>query len=99
MLLQGTQLVQAGLTFGQGLRCTSGTLIRLFAAHATGGAVSMPGPGNPSVSARSAALGDPIAQGTHRYYGIYYRDPTVLGGCPAMSTLNISQQLDVLWHL
>jgi len=38
-----------------------------------------------------------IAPGTHRYYGVYYRDPTVLGGCPATSTFNITQQLDVLW--
>jgi hypothetical protein len=99
MLLQGTQLVQAGLTFGQGVRCTSGVLTRLFYRNASGGMVSLPGSGDPSVSSRSAALGDPIAQGTHRYYGIYYRDPTVLGGCPAMSTLNITQQIDVLWHL
>jgi hypothetical protein len=49
------------------------------------------------VHARSAALGDTIAPGTHRYYGVYYRDPTVLGGCPAASTFNITQQLDLLW--
>jgi hypothetical protein len=49
------------------------------------------------VHARSAALGDTIAPGTHRYYGVYYRDPSVLGGCPSASTFNITQQLDVLW--
>jgi hypothetical protein len=28
---------------------------------------------------------------------VYYRDPVVLGGCPATSTFNITQQLAVLW--
>jgi hypothetical protein len=49
------------------------------------------------VHARSAALGDPIAAGTRRAYGVYYRDPLVLGGCPVTSTFNMTQQLDVLW--
>jgi hypothetical protein len=26
------------------------------------------------------------------------RDPVVLGACPALSTFNITQQLDVFWH-
>jgi hypothetical protein len=34
----------------------------------------------------------------HRYYGVYYRDPIPLGGCPAASGFNVTQQLDVLWH-
>jgi hypothetical protein len=33
-----------------------------------------------TVHARSAALGDTIAPGMHRCYGVYYRDLTVLGG-------------------
>jgi len=28
---------------------------------------------------------------------VYYRDPGVLGGCPATSTFNVTQQLSVLW--
>lgn len=40
-----------------------------------------------------------LAPGTHRYYGVYYRDPTVLGGCWAASTFNITQQLKVVWSL
>jgi hypothetical protein len=27
----------------------------------------------------------------------YYRDPVVLGGCPAASTFNASHALDVQW--
>jgi len=42
---------------------------------ASGGAASAPGPGDPSISARSAALGDPISAGSQRFYQVYYRDP------------------------
>ena len=56
-----------------------------------------PAAGDASVSARSAVLGDTITAGTHRYYLAYYRDPVVLGGCPAASTFNASDALDVTW--
>ena len=49
------------------------------------------------MSAQSSALGDTIASGSHRYYMTYYRDPTVLGGCPAVSTFNGTNALDVTW--
>jgi hypothetical protein len=98
ILLQGTALNPGGISFAQGVRCNTGLMRRLYFQLALGGSVTLPGPGEPSVSARSAAFGDVIAPGTHRYYGVYYRDPNVLGGCSALSTYNITQQLDVLWH-
>jgi hypothetical protein len=49
------------------------------------------------VSARSAALGDPISGGQIRGYATYYRDPIVLGGCPATSTFNTTQSISVSW--
>jgi hypothetical protein len=49
------------------------------------------------VSVRSAALGDPILAGQSRWYLVYYRDPTVLGGCPAASTFNSTQTGRVDW--
>ena len=52
---------------------------------------------DPSVSTRSATLGDVIGPGTHRYYMVYYRDPVVLGGCPAASTYNATNAFDVTW--
>jgi hypothetical protein len=97
IVLQSRLLGPAGVTFGQGVRCTTGAQQRLYAKTAVAGSISAPGVGDPSVSARSAALGAPIAQGSHRYYGVYYRDPIVLGGCPSTSTFNITQQLDILW--
>jgi len=39
-----------------------------------GGFASLPGAGDPSISARSAALGDPIGAGATRFYQAFYRD-------------------------
>jgi hypothetical protein len=97
IVLQGESVVATGVVFGQGVRCVSGTLKRLYVKHATGGSIAAPQGGDLDVHSRSEALGDPIVPGTHRYYGVYYRDPTVLGGCPGSSTFNITQQLGVLW--
>jgi hypothetical protein len=98
ILLQSSFANPAGVFLGQGVRCLLGPTLRLYVKSAVGGVVLAPAPGDASVSARSAALGDVLAQGAHRYYGVYYRDPVVLGGCPAGSTFNITQQLDVVWH-
>ena len=98
ILLQGSASTSTGFAFGQGVRCVSGSLKRLYLKSAIGGSITAPGAGDPSASARSAALGSPIAPGTHRYYGVYYRDAVILGGCPATSGFNVTQQLDVLWH-
>ncbi len=98
ILLQGSSTIPAGSVFGQGVRCVAGTTKRLYTASASGGGVSLPAPGNPSISARSAALGDPIASGSHRYYMAYYRDPIVLGGCSANATFNATNAGDVTWN-
>ena len=97
IFLQGTSNV-APVAFGDGLRCTGGVLKRLYTKNASGGAVSAPGPGDPSITQRSAALGDPIPIGDRRYYQVYYRDPSA-GFCPAPSggTYNITGSLRVFW--
>jgi hypothetical protein len=97
VFLQGTSSIASGAVFGQGVRCNGGTMKRLFVKSASGGVATAPDAGDPSVSARSAALGDTIAPGSHRYYSAYYRDATVLGGCPSASTFNASQGQDVIW--
>ena len=94
---QGQSALDAGVTFGQGVRCVTGNLKRLYVKTASGGTASAPGAGDPSVSARSAALGDPIAVATTRGYYVYYRDPVVLGGCPSGSTYNATQAIEALW--
>ena len=99
LLLQGDALVPGGAVFGQGVRCAGGALRRLYAQTASGGGITAPdfGAGDPTVSARSAALGDVIQAGESRWYLVYYRDPVVLGGCPAGSTFNATPTGEVLW--
>lgn len=99
ILLQGDAFQPAGTVFGQGVRCAGGALKRLYVRAAASGSISVPNPqlGDPSVSARSAALGDPLQAGVWRYYLVYYRDPVVLGGCPALSTFNATPTGGVSW--
>ncbi|MFN0008423.1 MAG: hypothetical protein ACKVXR_10995 [Planctomycetota bacterium] len=97
LVVQGPTRVLAGAVFGQGVRCVGGSLKRLYAKSAVAGSITVPGPGDPSVHARSAALGDVIAAGSDRYYFAYYRDNTILGGCPATSNFNATQAGQVTW--
>ena len=101
ILLQGTTSPPAGVVYGQGVRCVGGTFKRLFTKHAVAGSITAPdfGAGDPTVSARSSALGDVIQPGQSRWYLVYYRDPTVLGGCPASSTFNATQTGRIDWSL
>jgi hypothetical protein len=60
--------------------------------------VSFPPPGALSISARSAALGDPIASGSTRSYQVYYRDPSgTFCPNPPGNTWNASNAQRVLW--
>jgi len=97
ILLQGN-VATNGAAFGQGVRCAGGTLKRLYTKTAVGGAITAPQVGDVPVSLQSALLGDMITPGTHRYYQVYYRDPTVLGGCAVTSTFNATQAIDVTWN-
>ncbi len=97
VLLQGTAQNATGVVFGQGIRCVAGSLKRLYVKPAVAGGISAPASGDPSVSARSAALGDVLAAGLQREYMAYYRDPTVQGGCPATSTFNATSAGSVVW--
>jgi hypothetical protein len=74
-------------------------LKRLYVEHAVNGTISAPSGTELDVHTRSANLGDPIAAGSARYYYVYYRDQTVLGGCPSTSTFNASHALRVIWSL
>ncbi len=96
-LLQGPALVAPAL-YGDGLRCTGGLLKRLFNQNALGGAVSFPNGSDPSISARSAALGAPIPVGATRTYQVYYRDPNpAFCAPPTGSTFNISNAVAIFW--
>jgi hypothetical protein len=65
---------------------------------ASGGAASAPGGGDPSVTAQSSALGDPIGPGDTRFYFAYYRDPNpAFCPMPTGSTFNATNSVSVVW--
>jgi Tol biopolymer transport system component len=101
IVLQGNAANASGVVFGQGVRCVDGLLKRLYTTTASAGSITAPnfGAGDPTVSARSSALGDVISAGQSRWYLVYYRDPIVLGGCSAGSTFNATQTVAIAWSL
>jgi hypothetical protein len=97
IFLQGDTTILP-VNFGDGLRCVHGVLKRLYVKAASGGVATAPQAGDPSISARSAALGDPIPLGATRYYQTYYRDPDpVFCPSPSGNTFNISDGLSIVW--
>jgi hypothetical protein len=98
IVLQGSASNNGGSTFGAGVRCASGTLVRLYTKTASNGSLVAPGPGDPTVSARSAALGDTIVAGQPRWYMVYYRDPNVPIVCLSSASFNATQGQVVTWQ-
>lgn len=83
------------LPLGDGLRCLAGTLQRLYTRTAVGGTASAPGPGDPTIRQRSAALGATIGHGVTRRYQAYYRDASATF-CPP-DTFNVSSGVSITW--
>ena len=92
---KGDANLSAGVVFGDGVRCAGGALKRRAAKNASGGDVSFPTAGEPSITARSAALGDPIAAGSSRFDQTYYRDPSA-SFCPS-ATFNATGAIQIDW--
>ncbi len=97
IVLQASSSNTTGVAFGQGVRCVSNNLLRLYVKNAVGGSISAPTGTDLSVSARSQALGDTLTAGQTRNYAVYYRDPVVLGGCMSGGTFNMTQSGAVTW--
>jgi hypothetical protein len=93
LYFQGTsqQSAGAGSVFGDGLRCASGTVIRLGTKLNAAGASQYPEAGDSSISVHGA-IGAP---GT-RTYQIWYRNAAAF--C-ASETFNLSNGLEVTWAL
>ncbi len=84
--------------FGDGLRCVGGTLKRLYAKSASMGLASAPVLGDLPITARSAALGDPIGAGETRHYFAYYRDPSgTFCPPPSGATFNATNAFSIVW--
>jgi hypothetical protein len=98
IFLQGDVRLGSAVFFGDGLRCIGGALKRLYVKTASSGTAVAPTAGDPSITARSAALGDPITAGSTRYYQVYYRDPN-LAFCPNPpgDSFNVGTALRVVW--
>ncbi|MBL8863360.1 MAG: hypothetical protein JNK02_15300 [Planctomycetes bacterium] len=98
LVFQGTVLRTDPFTSGDGLRCVTGQVLRLYVASAVGGAVLVPPPGGPTIRARSAALGDPLTAGAVRGYQAWYRD-SAPGFCapPQGGNWNVSNAVRIEW--
>jgi subtilisin-like proprotein convertase family protein len=100
VLIQGTAF-NAGLNFGHGVRCTAGTIKRLYVKIAVAGSITAPAfPTDADIPTRSASLGSVINPGDTRYYSVYYRDTTLLlPGCPAPANqFNVTNTAVVAWQ-
>jgi Tol biopolymer transport system component len=97
IVLQGRTAIGA-VSFGDGLLCTGGPLTRLFLRRAAGGSLVVPRGTDPSLSARSAARGDPIPLGATRNYQVHYRDPSA-SFCPNPQggAFNVSNAIAIAW--
>lgn len=99
LLFQGDAIATNPIPLGDGLLCIGGShLLRLGVASAPLGVAAFPAAGGPSISAQSAALGDPLAPGMVREYQVWYRDGDP-AFCPAPygSTSNLSNAVRVVW--
>lgn len=92
ILFQGTQQADGGrgIVVGDGLRCAAGSLVRLKAVLASGGAAQFPGPGDPPLS----VAGQVPATGGFRTYQVWHRDAANF--CTT-STFNLSNGLMLTW--
>jgi endonuclease I len=98
IFLQGDGLVATGAVFGDGVRCAGGHLLRLGSRNAVMGVTQYPDGADLSISARSAALGSPIAPGAMRYYQTYYRDPNLaFCAAPQGNTWNVTNGVIIAW--
>lgn len=97
LLVEATNVTQP-IGFGDGLRCFGGTLARMSVRAASNGTVVFPSGGDPSIFARSSALGGTIVPGSRRLYQVYYRDVSA-SFCPSPTggTFNFSNALLVSW--
>jgi len=97
IMIQHVAPTVMGAPFGHGVRCMGGPFKRLYQKISVAGSVTMPAAVDPTISVRSAALGDVIAPGSSRYYGIYYRDGAI-PPCPnPSSNFNIGVQAAQYW--
>jgi hypothetical protein len=94
LFFQGTSQTSggSGAVFGDGLRCASGTIVRLGTKTASLGLAQYPAAGDPDVSVRGLVP----ATGAVRYYQGWYRNSANF--CTS-ATFNLTNGLRVQWIL
>ena len=95
---QGKVPIGNGVPAGAGVRCATLNLRRLYSGQSASGSILRPGMGDPSVSARTAAVGSPIIPGETRVYFNLYRDNQAAGPCGnSASTINATNAGLITW--
>jgi Tol biopolymer transport system component len=91
LYFQGTTSLSGdnGISFGDGLRCVSGQIVRLGTKLNVGGTSAFPGPGDPGVSVRGNCQ-----PGDVRTYQVWYRNAAPF--CTA-STFNLTNGVRIAW--
>ena len=92
IFLQGATTTPAGLVFGDGVRCASGTLIRLGSKATPGGVAQYPEASDMTVSQRGMVT---QGSGVTRYYQTYYRNSSA-SFCPP-ATFNVTNAYAIVW--
>lgn len=91
LFFQGTGVNQTGLPFGDGLRCATGTIIRLGTKTASAGNAQYGYPADTSIHTKGLIP----AGGGWRYYQCWYRNSAVF--CSS-STFNLTNGVALLWQ-
>jgi len=98
IMLQARKDFANPVVFGDGLRCIGGNFKRLYSINAVSGVAVFPPLSMPSISAQSAAKGDPIAPGSPRSYQVYFRDPsTTFCPNPPGNGFNVGNAVRAIW--
>ncbi len=94
LYFQGTALAQngAGVTFGDGLRCAVGTVVRLGIGTNSGGASNYPGSASDAPISVQGQI--PAGGSVTRHYQAWYRDSASF--CTGL-TFNLSNAVSVTW--
>ncbi len=90
LFFQGTSHASPALAFGDGLRCATGSIVRLGTVGAVNGIASYPGPNDPALHVTGNI---PVAGGV-RTYQAWYRNSAAY--CTS-ATFNLSNGLEVSW--
>lgn len=90
MFFQGTNAAQQGVLFADGLRCVTGSIVRLGIKTASGGAATYPSGADLPISVR----GNVPAPGSFRAYQVWYRDAAAF--CTS-ATSNLSSGVLASW--